>query len=77
MKAMTRISDRTLTDTTKGTPLPPVSAAFAALAKRVRSWQDRRQTRAALRRLDTHMIRDIGLDAREAQAEAAKPFWQD
>ena len=38
--------------------------------------QQRRRERQSLARLDTHMLRDIGLDPDDAQAEAAKPFWQ-
>ena len=57
--------------------MPPVSAAIVALVKLVRSWQDCRQTRAALKRLDPHMIRDIGLTPREVLAEADKPFRRD
>jgi uncharacterized protein YjiS (DUF1127 family) len=36
----------------------------------------RRRDRQRLGKLDAHMLRDIGLEAREAQHEAAKPFWQ-
>ena len=74
---MTRTVDRTLTDMTSGTTLPPVSAALFAFANIVRAWQQRRITRAALKRLDPHMLHDIGLSDREAMAETAKPFWQD
>jgi uncharacterized protein YjiS (DUF1127 family) len=77
MKAMTRTVDRTLTETTSGTMLPPVSAVLYAIANAVRSWEERRITRQALKRLDAHMLTDIGLSNRQAEAEAAKPFWQD
>jgi uncharacterized protein YjiS (DUF1127 family) len=73
---MTRPVDRALTDTTSGTLLPPVSAALYALANIVRTWEERRITRQALKRLDAHMLQDIGLSDREAEAETAKPFWQ-
>lgn len=74
---MTRTALRTLTDPTSGTALPPVSAALFAVANLVRTWEERRITRAALKRLDPHMLHDIGLSDREAMAETAKPFWQD
>lgn len=36
----------------------------------------RRRQRQALARLDARLLRDIGLDAGQARAEAAKPFWR-
>ena len=36
----------------------------------------RRRDRQRLGKLDAHMLRDIGLEARDAHQEAAKPFWQ-
>lgn len=36
----------------------------------------RRRDRARLARLDTHLLRDIGIDAEHVQRECAKPFWQ-
>lgn len=36
----------------------------------------RRRERARLGQLDAHLLRDIGLNAREAQAECDKPFWR-
>ena len=58
-------------------PLPPVAAAVFALAVTVLKWEQRQQTRRALKRLDAHMLEDIGLSARAAQAEGDKSFWQD
>lgn len=34
-----------------------------------------RQHRQALRRLDTHLLRDIGLTPEQAEAEARRPIW--
>lgn len=34
-----------------------------------------RRHRAALSRLDPHLLRDIGLTAQEAQEEAERPAW--
>lgn len=42
----------------------------------VESWLDRRRQRVALRELDDHMLRDIGLSRAAAEAEAAKRFWE-
>jgi uncharacterized protein YjiS (DUF1127 family) len=45
---------------------------FSAVTTAVRRQKDRRQ----LARLDAHLLRDIGLEAPEAKAECAKPFWK-
>lgn len=58
-------------------PLPPVATAVFALAVTILKWEQRQQTRRALKRLDQHMLHDIGLSHRDAQNEARKPFWQD
>ena len=36
----------------------------------------RRRDRQRLARLDSHLLRDIGMDAQDARQECAKPFWQ-
>lgn len=59
-----------------GRPLPPLSRIAFAVALTVFAWENRRRTRNALKRLDVHMLRDIGLDPLRAQDEASKPFWQ-
>jgi len=38
-------------------------------------WMQRATTRRHLSRLDSRMIRDIGLNVGDAQQESAKPFW--
>jgi uncharacterized protein YjiS (DUF1127 family) len=58
-------------------PLPPVATAVFALAVTVLKWEQRKQTRRALQRLDAHMLKDIGLTPLEAHTECTKPFWQD
>ena len=40
-------------------------------------WSERHRSRRALRGLDAHMLRDIGVDATQAETEARRPFWQD
>lgn len=57
-------------------PLPPVATAVFALAVTILKWEQRQQTRRALKRLDDHMLRDIGLSQVEAQMECRKSFWQ-
>ena len=42
----------------------------------LRRWHRNLTTRRALRALDTHQLRDIGLSAATAQREARRPFWR-
>ncbi|WP_145103726.1 DUF1127 domain-containing protein [Cereibacter sediminicola] len=58
-------------------PLPPLARALFGLGLLVLRWEERRQTRLGLSRLDPHLLRDIGLTARAAEIEASKPFWQE
>ncbi|MBU9696295.1 DUF1127 domain-containing protein [Rhodobacteraceae bacterium HSP-20] len=57
--------------------LPPLSRALVSLALAVARWEDRRRTRSALARLDSHILADIGLTSAAAQVECRKPFWRD
>ena len=45
---------------------------FAAL---VAMWTRRARTRQALKHLDAHMLRDIGLTDFEVRREVERPFW--
>lgn len=56
--------------------LPPFARMGFALTVVLLAWEERRQTRKALARLEDHMLRDIGLYPDEARTEAARPFWQ-
>ena len=38
-------------------------------------WQERAEQRYALRGLDEHMRKDIGVSLSDAYKEASKPFW--
>jgi len=38
--------------------------------------RQRIRQRRALARLDTRLLRDIGISAEQARREAAKPFWR-
>lgn len=62
----------TLPRTSSMTHLPSARAALSLIAL----WYRRARTRAALSRLEAHRLADVGLDARTAAAEAAKPFWR-
>ncbi len=60
--------------------LPRATLAAPSLIKSLRlalvTWSTRRRERAMLARLDIHLLRDIGLDASTAAAEARKPGWR-
>jgi len=46
----------------------------------IATWRERTRVRKALAqmsRANPHLIDDIGLTRRQAEAEIAKPFWQD
>ncbi|EYD71940.1 DUF1127 domain-containing protein [Limimaricola hongkongensis] len=53
-----------------------LSALLIGMARRVALWERRARTRRALSHLDAAALRDLGLDAAAAQAEAARPFWK-
>jgi len=57
---------------TRNTTAPGLRPA-AMLTK----WVETRATRAALARLDAHLLQDIGLEKGTAQREAARPFWRE
>lgn len=57
--------------------LPLAGLAPFLPARAFALWAERQATRRALERLDTRLLDDIGLTAREARAESGKPFWQD
>ncbi|MDQ1848061.1 DUF1127 domain-containing protein [Gemmobacter fulvus] len=56
--------------------LPPVSRLIVLLAQTVLTWDLRRHGRRALRDLDPHLLRDIGLSEQSAAEEGAKAFWR-
>lgn len=56
----------------------PFAARLAVdFAVLVTTWDMRRKSRQALRNLDQHMLRDIGVERPAALDEADKPFWRD
>ena len=42
----------------------------------LRLWHRNATTRRALRALDAHLLRDIGLSSASAAREARRPFWR-
>lgn len=57
-------------------PLTPASTLGLRLVVLLVAWGERRRTRRALRRLDDHMIKDIGLTRWMVEREATRPFWE-
>ncbi len=69
------LATHTITATTEGwlgAPARTLGRIFATLCR----WQNRSIARARLAEMDDHMMKDIGLDRREIEREAAKPFWR-
>ena len=62
-------------------PLFPVESGdqfrfgFTQISKNVRTWISRSRQRQHLADLDNHLLEDIGLTRKQAEVEAAKPFW--
>lgn len=51
--------------------------AWAARALEViQAWHERAQQRRQLLSLGDHMLKDLGLDRADVDAEASKPFWR-
>ncbi len=53
--------------------------SLAALRSIIAAWDERIRFRRNLEQMskdDPHLIDDIGLTRRQAEAEIAKPFWQ-
>ena len=46
------------------------------LADLLIGWLQRSQERRMLADVDDRMLRDVGIDRADLQAEAAKPFWR-
>lgn len=56
--------------------LPPLSRVVLRAAVLVMTWETRAKTRKQLRKLDRHILKDIGIDPMTAEAEAERPFWR-
>ena len=57
--------------------LPLLSRLAFDFAFTVAKWQMRSVTRKSLTKLDSHMLRDIGMKPSDAHFESTKRFWQD
>ena len=56
--------------------IPSPFKGWGRFALRLLRLYERQQQRRALRELDRHMLRDIGITPEQAQAEGRKPFWR-
>jgi uncharacterized protein YjiS (DUF1127 family) len=56
--------------------LGAISGALIAAADVLLNWQQRIGDRHALRTMDEHMLKDIGLSQADVEREAGKPFWR-
>ncbi|WP_168199262.1 DUF1127 domain-containing protein [Pseudorhodobacter turbinis] len=60
-----------------GQPQQSATAVVFGWADTVLKLAQRQRTRRALKRLDGHILKDIGMSAAVAQTEGNKAFWQD
>ena len=57
----------------------PRRYSLAALGSIIAAWEERMRFRLKLEQMskdNPHLIGDIGLTRKQAEAEIAKPFWQ-
>ncbi|GAB4538488.1 MAG: DUF1127 domain-containing protein [Ruegeria sp.] len=55
--------------------LPLVAALAVRFAATVTKWERRRRSRINLGKLDDRLLRDVGLNRREADHESRRHFW--
>lgn len=55
--------------------LSPLAVVALRAAVTLTKWSERRRTRAHLKALDDHLLRDVGLDRMTAHREANRKFW--
>ena len=56
--------------------IPSPFKGWGRFALRLLRCVERQQQRRALRALNRHLLRDIGITPEQAEAEARKPFWR-
>ncbi len=59
-----------------GRRIGPVSAIALRAVVVLATWEERRRSRKHLSKLPPYLLRDIGIDERQAHREAMRPFWQ-
>ncbi|UYV39275.1 DUF1127 domain-containing protein [Rhodobacteraceae bacterium D3-12] len=75
MLTLTQSDPASLTQLGQVRSLPIASQWALRLAYLLYIWSARSRTRAALRRLDSSRLADLGLSPGAARSEAAKWFW--
>ena len=56
--------------------MPAASVIAVRVAVMLSKWATRRRTRLALRDLDDHLLRDVGLTRAAAHLESRRVFWR-
>lgn len=56
--------------------LPPLTAMALGIVVLVAKWEERRRTRRALKRLEPHLLRDVGLSQDDVARELGQRFRQ-
>jgi len=56
--------------------MPAASVIALRVAVVLSKWATRRRTRLALKQLDDHQLRDVGLTSADAFEEARRVFWR-
>lgn len=74
---MTQAHTQTALGYLTGRQLTPATAAALRVVVLVVKWEERRRTRRGLKRLDAHLLKDIGLSRRDVERELARPVWED
>jgi len=54
-----------------------IAGHMTAVLRLVRQWRQRARDRTALARLDSRMLRDIGLTPGDVMREINRPFWRE
>lgn len=57
-------------------PMPLLASLAVRVAVTSSKWAKRHRTRLALKDLDPHLLRDIGVSPHAADVEANKRFWR-
>ncbi|MFQ5994460.1 MAG: DUF1127 domain-containing protein [Acidiferrobacterales bacterium] len=52
------------------------AAVFGRALDTLLKWQERARQRHALRELDDHLLKDVGISRADVEREAGKPFWR-
>jgi len=56
--------------------LPPLTVMALRMVVLVAKWEERRRTRKALRHLEAHLLKDVGLSRGDVSRELNRRLWQ-